>query len=87
MRAVILTILLVASTFAIRHPVNHQIVNEIRKAQTSWTPMDPELNPFAYMSIEEIKGMMGTKIAITGMKFFKISKTVIVICLYLLNLK
>ena len=64
MKAVIIAVLLVASTLATRHPVNHEIVSEIKQMETTWTPMEPEENPFAYKSIEEIKAMMGTKITV-----------------------
>jgi cathepsin B len=46
------------------HPVNHQIVSEIREKATTWTPMDPEDNPFTFMPIEQIKAMMGTKLMV-----------------------
>ena len=65
MKAVIIAVLLVATTFAEIHPVNHAIVAEIKAKATTWIPMEPEENPFAYKSIEQIKAMMGTKIAIT----------------------
>ena len=65
MKAVILAVLLVATTWAEIHPVNHAIVAEIKAMATTWTPMEPEENPFAYKSIEQIKAMMGTKIALT----------------------
>lgn len=54
--------LLISFTFATLHPVNHEIVGKIKQLATTWTPMEPEENPFAYMSVEEIKSMMGTKL-------------------------
>ena len=39
MKAVIIAVLLVASTLATRHPVNHEIVNEIKQMKTTRTPM------------------------------------------------
>ena len=54
-------LLFIASVFAALHPVNKQIVNEIKAKADTWTPIEPEENPFAYMSIEQIKGMMGYK--------------------------
>lgn len=63
MKFVILA-LLVTYAFATMHPVNHEIVAEI-KQKASWTAMEPEENPFAYMPIEQIKSMMGTKLEST----------------------
>ena len=59
----ILIAFLIASTLAEMHPVNEQIVAEI-KAKATWTPMEPEDNPFAFMPLEQIKGMMGTKLVV-----------------------
>jgi cathepsin B len=63
MKFIILAIV-VALAFAEMHPVNHNIVAEIKAKATTWTPMEPEENPFAYMPIEQIKAMMGTKLAV-----------------------
>ena len=60
MRFIVLA-LAIASTVATLHPVSREIVNEIKAKADTWTPMEPEENPFAYMSIEQIKGMMGYK--------------------------
>lgn len=62
---IIALVLLLAIAFAEIHPVNEQIVNEIKEKAT-WTPMETEENPFAYMSIEQIKGMMGAKLTVYG---------------------
>ncbi|CAI2372444.1 unnamed protein product [Moneuplotes crassus] len=59
----IVFVLLVAVALAEVHPVNDDIVREIKETAT-WTPMEPEENPFAYMSVEQIKGMMGTKLRV-----------------------
>ena len=59
MKFVILAIL-VAMAASEMHPVNQAMVDEIKAKATTWTPMEPEENPFAYMTIEEIKAMMGT---------------------------
>ena len=63
MKFVILAILL-AYACAELHPVNHDLVAEIKAKATTWTPMEPEENPFTYMSIEQIKAMMGTKLQV-----------------------
>lgn len=44
------------------HPVSHSLVNEINSRATTWTAMEPEENPFSFWTLEEIKGMMGTKL-------------------------
>jgi cathepsin B len=59
----IIIALLVACALAEMHPVNHQIVAEIKEKAT-WTPMEVEENPFAFMPIEQIKAMMGTKLSV-----------------------
>ena len=59
--SIFIVALLVVSTFA-RHPVNQQIVDEIKKSTNLWTPTEPEDNIFRFHSEEKIKGMMGTKI-------------------------
>lgn len=64
MKAVIIS-LLVAFAIASTHPVNRDIVQQVLDAKTTWTPMDPETNPFAYMSVEQIKAMLGTKVSQT----------------------
>lgn len=58
----IIAAILVSLAVATLHPVNKVIVSEIKNSGAAWTPMDPEENPFAYMTIEEIKSMMGTNI-------------------------
>mmetsp|Transcript_19950 Transcript_19950/g.23129 ORF Transcript_19950/g.23129 Transcript_19950/m.23129 type:complete len:300 (-) Transcript_19950:46-945(-) len=58
---IVIAALILSVAFATIHPVNHEIVEMIKHTATTWTPMEPEENPFAYMSIEQIKGMMGTK--------------------------
>jgi cathepsin B len=40
------------------------MVNTIREQASTWTPMEPEENPFFYMPIEQIKAMMGTKLEV-----------------------
>jgi len=59
--------LIVALAFAAMHPVNEQIVNEI-KEKAKWTPMPVEENPFAYLPVEQIKAMMGTKLRVVDQK-------------------
>jgi cathepsin B len=50
------------ATFAAaqQHPINPDIVNEIREKTTSWTPMAPEANPLSNLSMSEIMGRLGT---------------------------
>lgn len=42
------------------HPVNQHIVDEIKEKATSWKPREAHLNPLAYRSYDEIKGLLGT---------------------------
>jgi len=53
--------LLALSTLA-RHPVNQDIVDEIKAKATTWWPVEPEDNIFKFHTEEQIIGMMGTKI-------------------------
>ena len=62
MKFIILAIV-VALAFAATHPVNEDIVAEIKEKAT-WTPMEVDENPFAYMPVEQIKAMMGTKLVV-----------------------
>lgn len=55
--------LIVALAFA-SHPVNHEMVAAIKSQATTWTPMEPEENPFFFVPIEQIKAMMGTKLEV-----------------------
>jgi cathepsin B len=60
MKLIILAGIILLGVMA-RHPVNEEIVNQI-KAEASWTPMEVDENPFAYWSEDEIKSMLGTKL-------------------------
>lgn len=60
----IIIAILVAFALAEMHPVNHELVAEIKAKATTWTPMEPEENPFTFMPLEQIKAMMGTKLEV-----------------------
>jgi cathepsin B len=45
------------------HPVNQEIVNEIRNSNALWTPYDISENPFANYSMEQIKALLGTVVS------------------------
>lgn len=64
MRIGLLLMLLVPFVWTAMHPVNQEIVEKIKRSTTSWTPLEPEENPFFYMPIERIKSMMGLKLPI-----------------------
>jgi len=51
---------IVASTFALRHPVNEDRVAEIKKYATSWTPMEVSQNPLAQLTVDEVYGLLGS---------------------------
>jgi hypothetical protein len=53
------TILSFAAAQSTYHPVNQDLINEI-KEKASWKPMNPEKNPFSKKSYDEIKGLLGT---------------------------
>jgi hypothetical protein len=49
------TIVSMAAAF---HPVNQDIINEI-KAKASWTPLEVHENPLGQKSYEQIQGLLG----------------------------
>ncbi len=44
------------------HPVNENIVNDIKQKTSLWQPMNPSENPLANKSMNEIFGLLGTHI-------------------------
>lgn len=46
--------------FAQQHPVNHDIVAEIKAKASTWVPMDVHQNPLKDKTVLEIKGLFGT---------------------------
>lgn len=44
------------------HPVNPEIVKDIKNKATAWTPMEVEENPLAKVPAQRIMGLMGTTI-------------------------
>jgi hypothetical protein len=63
MKTIALVALGVAIAAAHEHPVNHQIVNELKRT-ASWKVAEVHENIFATWSLDEIKGLMGTKLDI-----------------------
>lgn len=47
------------------HPVSQSLTDEINSSGASWKAMTPEENPFSYMTVEEIKSILGTKLMAT----------------------
>ena len=43
-----------------KHPVRQEVVDEIKKLTTKWTPLEVEANPLSKLSEKQIKGMCGT---------------------------
>jgi C1A family cysteine protease len=44
----------------LRHPVNTQIVNDIKQKASTWFPSEVDQNPLSKLTIDEIKGLLGT---------------------------
>jgi cathepsin B len=42
------------------HPVNQDIIDEIRAKATTWVPMELEENPLHHMSFDQVAGLLGT---------------------------
>ena len=57
-----------------KHPIRHEIVDEIKLKATSWKPREVEENHLRHRSVESIKnsmGHLGTSPASLGADFFK----------------
>jgi len=61
MKFIICTILLLSVAMA-EHPINEDIVEEIKSSTNLWTPVEVEDNIFQFHAEEDIIGMLGTKI-------------------------
>ena len=48
-----------ATAYGAGHPINQEIVDEIKAKATSWTPMEVDENPLSKLSAEEVKGLLG----------------------------
>jgi hypothetical protein len=44
------------------HPVNKEMVEEIKRSTNLWWPVEPENNIFQFHTQDEIKSMLGSKI-------------------------
>src|SRR5687767_2973728 len=62
--AVVGTVAAVAS--ATNHPINADVVNQIKEKATSWVPFEAHENPLANLSVGEIFGLLGTKMGVQG---------------------
>lgn len=49
-----------AHSFHKAHPIRHEMVNEIRQKTSTWEAHDPETNPFAGKTREELLALVGT---------------------------
>lgn len=47
------------------HPINREIIEEIKAKTSLWTPHEYENNPLRHKSIEEIHSMLGLNIEYT----------------------
>ena len=61
MKFAICVLLLVGAVFA-AHPVNKEIVEEIKRSTNLWWPVEPEENIFQFHTEDEIKSILGAKI-------------------------
>ncbi len=61
MKLLICAVLLLSVAFA-THPINEDIVEEIKSATNLWTPVEPEENMFKFHATEQIVSMLGTHI-------------------------
>ncbi len=54
------TIGAVAITASATHPINDDIVNEIKAKATTWTPFEAHLNPLRFHDEQTLQGKLGT---------------------------
>lgn len=59
---VLCSFLLLASTKEHQHPINADIVEEIKNSGASWVPYEAHENPLKDYTAEELMGMLGTVI-------------------------
>lgn len=66
-KVIIMKIIVVLAIAALvySHPITQELTDTVNSAKSTWKAMTPEENPFSYMSAEEIKSLMGTKIVDT----------------------
>lgn len=50
---------------AVAHPVSQKLTDSINNGENTWTAMAPEDNLFSYMTEEEIRAILGTRIQAT----------------------
>jgi len=51
-----------SAAYATYHPINEDIVKDIKSKTSHWTPMATTKNPLSKYSVQQLKGMMGTQI-------------------------
>src|SRR5258708_3778517 len=54
-----------------QHPINEDIVKEIRAKATTWTAHDPAFNPLRHHTAEHIQGLLGDKGMPSGNSYIK----------------
>ena len=55
-----------AFTLAQEHPINQEIVEEIKSKTDLWTPAEASENPLAFVPVESLLGRLGTAIDFSG---------------------
>lgn len=58
--AIVGTLLALVSANQYDHPINEDIVNEIKKSATTWVPFEAHENPLRHHSKEHLMGLLGT---------------------------
>ena len=61
-KLILLGFVALATAHANHHPVNEDMVKEIKAKATTWTPMEVAENPLSYLSPAELKKFLGTNI-------------------------
>jgi hypothetical protein len=54
--------------------INKEFVSKIKKGQRTWTPFEPDKNPFRFKTDKEISKMLGLKDPTAGSIFSKMFK-------------
>jgi cathepsin B len=58
-----------AFTTAHIHPVNEDIIKQIKERATTWVPMEMEENPLHHMTYEQVIGLLGTHVDFEDSEF------------------
>ena len=59
-KAAIIAALMALGNCESQHPINEDIVAEIKSSTQDWIPYEVDENPLRHLTYDEIKGLLGT---------------------------